>query len=1248
MILAGMSLAPARGVAQAGTVTYYYDALGRIAGVTDQNGNSVTYTYDAVGNLISITSGVPTGEGSSGGGSSQVSISEFSPQSGAIGSTVTIYGSGFSATATQDSVAFNGTTGTITAATATAITATVPAGASTGPLTVTVPGGSATSNGAFTVTGSSAGPTITGFTPASGTPGTTITITGTNFQPNAADDNVALDGQGAIVNSASATTISAVVPPSANSGPITVTTPNGSAISSTDFFIPPPGINPSTEGSEGQTTLGGAATAVSIGATNQQGMVVFNAVAGQVVSVFASNSTFPGCIAATVNLLAPDWSTVSSMSLCNTYGLIPATTLPETGTYTVQILPSGSNTGSMNINVYNAAPVVATTTEGGATIGITTTVPGQYGQITFAGNSGDIVSVLANNSTFPGCIGLTVNLIAPDGSTVSGVSTCSSWGLISAMTLSETGTYTVQVVPGTPNPGSVNINVYDAAPDIGTIAIGGSPVTVTTTAPGQAGDFTFSGTSGQTISLLASNSTYGGCIAVSANIYAPDGSTVGSMSTCSSSGLIGPKTLSQSGTYTVQIVPGGAGTGSLTLSLYNAAPVNATISIEGAALTASTSVPGQVENITFGGTANEPVSIEASNSTYTGCIALTVALLDPNLNQLESMSLCGSSGFLSPINLPETGTYTIQIQPGGANTGSVTITLYTATTITNTIAVGGPAVTLATNVPEESGVLSFSGTAGQIIALNVGDSTYQCCNLYTEVAISLFSPDATEIGSTVLIWGTASIGPIELPATGTYTIVISPVGTSGGSASYQITNYSDLSSSVNTSDTYAQTILSDNPIGYWRLDESSLATAANAEPTGVQYGEPGPTSPDNAIAIKGSQTYVSTTTEFNNPQTFSLEVWFNTTTAEGGRLAGFENVQVGEGSTAYDRLLYMTNSGNVVFGIYNGGFQTVQSSSTYSDGNWHHAVATYSSGAAVLYVDGNSVATGNLGQAQDYSGWWRWGGGSAWGGGGGTWTSAPIDLSFKGLLGEAALYSTALTASQVSTHYAAAAGGNYDSTVSSDDPVGYWKLNESGGLTLADSSGNADNGTVQIQAFNGVYQGGVTLGQPGVISTDSAILLDGSSGEVTLPLLSNTASNVTLECWTYITSATHGALIQIGASSGGYGIGIGSGTWDNSGTNLIGLYEYVRWLNPSNTPTLSLNTWHYVVLVIDGSGNPTLYLDGTPYTLSAGSPEVPSGSSFIGNDPAASTRYFAGTVDEAAVYNYALSATQITNHYNAR
>ena len=57
LVLAAILLATARGVAQAGTVTYYYDALGRIAGVTDQNGNSVTYTYDAVGNLISITTG---------------------------------------------------------------------------------------------------------------------------------------------------------------------------------------------------------------------------------------------------------------------------------------------------------------------------------------------------------------------------------------------------------------------------------------------------------------------------------------------------------------------------------------------------------------------------------------------------------------------------------------------------------------------------------------------------------------------------------------------------------------------------------------------------------------------------------------------------------------------------------------------------------------------------------------------------------------------------------------------------------------------------------------------------------------------------------------------------------------------------------------------------------------------------------------------------------------------------------------
>ena len=70
------------------------------------------------------------------------------PASGAAGDQVTITGQNLSGAAR---VAFNGTDAAIVSGSATSITARVPAGASTGPITVTTPAGTATSTSAFTV-----------------------------------------------------------------------------------------------------------------------------------------------------------------------------------------------------------------------------------------------------------------------------------------------------------------------------------------------------------------------------------------------------------------------------------------------------------------------------------------------------------------------------------------------------------------------------------------------------------------------------------------------------------------------------------------------------------------------------------------------------------------------------------------------------------------------------------------------------------------------------------------------------------------------------------------------------------------------------------------------------------------------------------------------------------------------------------------------------------------------------------------
>src|SRR6266508_5053237 len=161
-------------------------------------------------------------------------ISSFSPTSGPIGTSVTIHGQNFKGPDVRSGT-FTGTSETFTIDNPQKITATVPAGATTGPIAVKSPDGTATSSTNFTVTGAGA-PTITSFNPTSGPVGTSVTISGTNFTgaTQVSINNVnapcfAVNGEG--------TRITVAVPTGATTGPIRVTTPGGTATSSTNFTV---------------------------------------------------------------------------------------------------------------------------------------------------------------------------------------------------------------------------------------------------------------------------------------------------------------------------------------------------------------------------------------------------------------------------------------------------------------------------------------------------------------------------------------------------------------------------------------------------------------------------------------------------------------------------------------------------------------------------------------------------------------------------------------------------------------------------------------------------------------------------------------------------------------------------------------------------------------------------------------------------------------------------------------------------
>jgi signal peptidase I len=228
---------------------------------------------------------------------------------------------------------------------------------------------------------------------------------------------------------------------------------------------------------------------------------------------------------------------------------------------------------------------------------------------------------------------------------------------------------------------------------------------------------------------------------------------------------------------------------------------------------------------------------------------------------------------------------------------------------------------------------------------------------------------------------------------------------------------------------YSTVVTTDAPTIYHRFSQASGTTAANSGTGtagrytgGYTLGRPGAiacqtTNAARAVYLDGAtgQVVRSSTTATVGTSTFTLEAWFRTTTG-GGKLVGFGNQRTAS-STTYDRHLFLTDNGAVVFGVHSGTAREVVSPSSYTDGRWHHVVATLGAVSPTngmrLYVDGTLVASRtDTTSAQTYSGYWRIGFDNL-----ASWSSAPDNPYFTGDLDEVAIYPTTLTAARVAAHY---------------------------------------------------------------------------------------------------------------------------------------------------------------------------------------------------------------------------------------
>jgi uncharacterized repeat protein (TIGR03803 family) len=149
------------------------------------------------------------------------------PTSGKVGKSIGILGQGFNS---ATGVSFNGAAAKFTIASDTFITATIPAGATTGVVTVAIPSDNLKSKINFRVV-----PTIKSFTPPSGPVGTPVTITGVSLTQTTKVTFGGVKATTFAVNSD--TQVTANVPTGAKTGKIAITTPGGTAASATVFTV---------------------------------------------------------------------------------------------------------------------------------------------------------------------------------------------------------------------------------------------------------------------------------------------------------------------------------------------------------------------------------------------------------------------------------------------------------------------------------------------------------------------------------------------------------------------------------------------------------------------------------------------------------------------------------------------------------------------------------------------------------------------------------------------------------------------------------------------------------------------------------------------------------------------------------------------------------------------------------------------------------------------------------------------------
>ena len=231
----------------------------------------------------------------------------------------------------------------------------------------------------------------------------------------------------------------------------------------------------------------------------------------------------------------------------------------------------------------------------------------------------------------------------------------------------------------------------------------------------------------------------------------------------------------------------------------------------------------------------------------------------------------------------------------------------------------------------------------------------------------------------------------------------------------------------------------------------------------------------------------------------------------------------------------------------------------------------------------------------------------------------------------------------------AAPTDRYATVVMGDNPSAYWRLDETNGTTAFDSAGGHD----------GLYSGSLTLGVAGALPgvSDTAVHFGGGSVEVPYSPVLNPSTAFTVEFWANPDNEPSATYVPLCSQYRNGSVRDGWCFYDENDAltfelqmgdpNGVSYYAYGGGPEPFG------GQWYYVVAIWDGTSNLTVYADNE---LVGHNTQVGNGGVYVPNSSApwwigvrADANYaFDGGIDEVAMYNYAFTTDQVSNHWSIR